>query len=402
MNLYSKISLFALLAAGSLVGMEQPPLLRSTRSYEGQARLKAPASSAAAQAINQPMIKVFSDTQQIDSLQRNYLEASTTLKNMLQDVDAHHTLVLPESMIEDYKQIKDLLADEYRFNAKTTDEKTITNLLNLKTNEQLVAIANACQRFELTSVSECALAALAEKLNNTELKEKCLRNGSCNLNWTPDVGRLVAKSLAAKLKLVLHCTVKQAMQENKLIFKSVITPKRVTGARATPNDCVLEVKALMKEGAFSFISDEIYKKINDTFYKCTGHDTDFSKMIVSDPNSNSIVLFSTKLDHYYIFNIDQQIIDTFTKLFSNLTPVQALYLEYLIQLDAQKRSPLINTNILAIDASLPDSFIQFGLKKSSNSWWQCRNLFSKTAIITGGIAATGLAAWLGYKYFSKK
>ncbi len=36
------------------------------------------------------------------------------------------------------------------------------------------------------------------------------------------------------------------------------------------------------------------------------------------------------------------------------------------------------------------------------NWWQRRSCLSKAAIITASAAATGLAAWYGYKYFSKE
>lgn len=274
MNLYSKISLLALLAASSLIGMEMPP------------RLKAPAQSAAAQALNQPMIKLFSDTQQIDNIQRNYLEASQMFKDMLHDVGADHALVLPESIIEDYITIKDLLMYEFRLNIGTTDEKTIINNLKLKTEQQLVAIANACQRFELNKVCECAITLLTEKLNSSVRREKCLRDGSYNLNWTLDVAYVVAKKM--------RCS---------------------------------------------------------TLY----------------------------------WQIDPKIV----KIANNLKPEQiTILMEYYNKTDE-------------MPFHLRDKLPQSIKKILFPTWWQRRSWLSKAAIITGGAAATGIAAWLGYKYFNK-
>lgn len=191
MSFYSKISLFALLAAGTALGMEIPP------------RLNHPATSAAAKALNQPMIKVFSDTQQIDTIQRNYLESSETFKNMLEDIDTKQTLVLPESMIEDYLAIQDLLIYEYRFKENTLDDNQLRALLNQKTEHALVTILNACQRFELNKISECATSILAKKLNNPAL-EDYVKNNALVLLWTADVARLVAQHMLKEKSHVFH------------------------------------------------------------------------------------------------------------------------------------------------------------------------------------------------------
>jgi hypothetical protein len=373
MFFYSKISLCALLAAGTALGMELPPLLRSMESYEGQARLNAPALSAAAQAINQPMIKIYSPTQHIDTIQRNYLEASATLKNMLEDVDANQALVLPESMIEDYLSIKDLLRYEYRFNVDSTDEKTVIELLKLKTEQQLVAIANGCQRFELNKVGECTIASLAERLNTLERKEECLRKGSFNLNWTLDVARLVANQFSAK---------KQQLADYFFLIHNL------TQGKFNPRSFVMARYIANKSKTFGKYTEEIKKAIQKGHYR------------IYNTDDESHVLFSDNEDHYE-YKCDQAILNKYIGLFTNLRLEQIVYFDYLAQMANNKRIPIPDNRLSEIEATLPDSFIEIGLKRNPY-WWQYRSLLTKAAIITGGVAATGLAAWYGYKYFNKK
>lgn len=393
MSFYSKISLFALLAAGSIMGMEQPP------------RLKAPASSAAAQAINQSMIKVFSDTQQIDAIQRNYLEASETLKNMLHDVDSEHALVLPESMIEDYVAIKDLLLYEYRFNIETTDEKTVTEILKPKTEQQLVAIANACQRFDLNKLSECTITVVAEKLNTQAKKEECLRNGSYNLNWTPDVAHLIAQEMILQSYLwqlyhrfaayvgIKHCAFACEGTERKR--SPDFSPSY------TLNNRELDFTLYTGWGWDKVALPNENDYLDDYF---TPTDKDIlrikHKLIQADePNihGNQIVW---KLNGQCIklFEIDNP--RELANRYSTLTPEQVTLLGYCF-IKTYNKQPYELEKYPGITKickkSLPRELAYF-----VPNWWQRRSWLSKAAIITGAAAATGLAAWLGYKYISKK
>lgn len=415
MSFYSKISLFALLAAGSGLGMETPP------------RLKAPATSAAAHTINQPMIKVFSETQQIDTIQRNYLEASATLKNMLENVDANQALVLPESMIEDYLAIKDLLAYEYRLNAETTDKKTVLNLLKSKTEEQLVAIANACQRFELNEVGECAIALLAERLNTLERKEECLRKGSFNLNWTQDVAHLVTQKIiesdnASKTITLIYWLAQATLNKNsKITFQDLnyinndgaqfrfthlfdLFPSPAT-ANIGPFAMVKAPRRSIFENMFCLpfasLSQDEQQNIKIKLQQAYGNETYTNaylprlKYSVVEKYPEDYHLPISWLGFYYLHA--QTLENHISK---KLLPEELILMEYCF--NRQKEQQKYN-------------YVAYpGLEKLKNSicselnsllfptWWQQRSLLSKAAIIASSAAATVLAAWYGYKYFNKK
>ncbi|GMU19342.1 MAG: hypothetical protein AMXMBFR12_05340 [Candidatus Babeliales bacterium] len=371
MSFYSKISLFALMAAGPIMGMEMPP------------RLNHPAMSATAKALNQPMIKVFSDTQQIDTIQRNYLESSETFKNMLEDIDTKQTLVLPESMIEDYLAIQDLLIYEYRFKENTLDDNQLRTLLNQKTEHALVTILNACQRFELNKISECATSILAKKLNNPAL-EDYVKNNALVLPWTADVARLVAQHMLKEKSYVFHMLLTDLTErkQGNIRYWHVLQ-ENGKGTRIEDSQCSLE--SLLKKYFPHFFRNSHFltepqaiKPANAWFR--VGHLLNTPEKIltstITDETGRSILYWE----------IDSEIL----KIFKNIKPEDVILLN--IYSKEKEKMPL------HLQKKLPQSIRQLLFP----SWWQRRSWLSKAAIITASAATTGFAAWYGYKYFSKK
>lgn len=415
MSFYSKISLFALLAAGSLIGMEQPP------------RLKHPATSAAAQAINQPMIKVFSETGQIDSIPRNYLEASETLNNMLEEVGADHALVLPESMIEDYLAIKDLLIYEYRFKMETIDEKTVADILKPKTEQQLVSILNACHRFECNKVIECAVTVLATKLNASKRKEQCLKDGSYNLHWTPDVARLVAQQMvqndiANKTMSLIYWLAQATLNKNGRITFQDLNYIDSNAAQYSfthlleffPSPAVAHIGPLAIVKApqrsvfenmfivpFIALSENEQQTIKSYLQQAYGNDT-YNRTYLPRLKYSVVEKYpadyntpARRLGFYYIYSQELQ-----NHINKRLTPEELVVLEYCFNCKKERNEydfvsyPGLERLNRVLSPELKTLIFP--------NWWQRRSWLSKAAIFAGGVAATGLAAWYGYKYFSKK
>jgi hypothetical protein len=363
------ITIALLSIVSSSLGMELPP------------RLKAPATSAAAHAINQPMIKVYSPSQHVDTIQRNYLEASATLKNMLEDVDANQALVLPNSMIEDYLAIKDLLSYEHRLIAETTDKKTALDLLKSKTEQQLTAILNACQRFELNKVGELAITLLTEKLNTQAKKDACLKTGSYNLDWTPDVARLVA----------------QKMRKDNQFFYMVLTnlTERKQGEAYYWHILQDNTGTRRESSATSFLLRHQFGHF--LAYNSTYWLSEHPELIVDQKwcqaqelINNPTILVNQISDKDGTATLYWQIDSEILKIANSLKPEQVtILIKYLTKTDQMP---------LHLQEKLPRSIRQLLFP----NWWQRRSWLSKAAIITGGFTATGLATWYGYKYFHKK
>lgn len=402
MSFYSKISLFALLAAGSINGQE-PPVL------------KYPAQSAASRALNQLMIKVFSETQLIDIIQRNYLEASETFKNMLQDVGSEYTLVLPESTIADYVVIKDLLTYEYRFNANLTDEKTIIAILKPKTEQQLIAIVNACQRCDLKKIGECAIIALAEKLNTPERKEECLKNGSYNLNWTPDVARLVAQAMIhADLSTQTFVKIYWLAQET-IRQKGQITAVELDKRGNQPifhsqtnlffTQFISDWDKPQPQMPLICYPPEKQKKIISQIKSRFGSEH-FNHHIA--PHLN--YLFTEGEEWSCLFKYHAKQLEKYLE--TKIIPEELVLLESYFHykqfseyswISAQQfKKNIYNPNLYAGINTLKQTISPEIRNLLFPNWWQRRSWLSKAAIITGAAAATGLAAWYGYKHFSKK
>lgn len=374
MNLHSKISLLALLVSGTVLGMEIPP------------RLKAPAQSAAAQALNQPMIKVFSETQQIDNIQRNYLEASQTLKNMLADVGSEHTLVLPESMIEDYLAIKDLLVYEYRFNAEKTDEKTIINFFTPETEHTLVTILNACQRFDLKNISECATVVLAKKLNEPGLEDYVKKNALI-LPWTGDVARLVAQHMLKEKSHMFHKILTDLTERKQGNIRHWHVLEE-NGKRIQIEDSQCSLENLLKKYFPHFIRNSHFLTAPQATKPANGvNDWLRVRHLLNTPEKilTSTITGETGRSILY-WEIDSEIL----KLFKTLKPEDVILLN--IYSKEKEKMPLY------LQKKLPHQIKNILFP----TWWQRRSCLSKAAIIASGAAATGLTAWFGYKYFSKK
>lgn len=425
MTSYSKISLCALFATGTALGMELPLLRQGLAGQEP--RLNAPVQNQAAQALNQPMIKVFSDRGQIDTIQSNYLETSATLKNMLEDVDADQALVLPESMIEDYVAIKDLLVQEYRLNAEITDEKTVINILKSKTEQQLVAIANACQRFELNQVSNCAVKILAEQLNALERKEKCLKNGSYNLNWTPDVARLVAQEMIRcdatnKTMTLIYWLAQATLNKNgRITFQDL----NYANGNYERHSFTNLMDFFPSEAADNFGPIAIVKAPRRSIFENMYCIPYVSLPKDTQQNIQLQLLQKYGIEYYYNYllpRLKYSVVEKFpahlnipithlgfyhryTPEFENyvekkLLPEELTLMEYCFK--SKKEHKQYDFNYYPGIEKLRKNICHALETLLFPNWWQQRSWLSKAAIITGGAAATGLAAWYGYKYFSKK
>lgn len=373
MSFYSKISLLALMAAGNALGMELPP------------RLKAPATSAAAQALIEPMIKIYSDNHHIDTIQRNYLEASKTLKNMLEDVEANQELVLPDSMIEDYKEVRDLFSLEHRLKIGTIDEKAVRVILKRKTVYDLSKIANACLRFDLPRIEYQTIKVLAKKIcNETDFIKKT--STTLPLPWTQDVARLVAQAMLRKEKQMHHMLLTE-LTDRKDGGVSYWHVSQKNGNRTRIESSLSSFEALFKnylffhliKNASFFVFEPPAIKPSYDWISMGLSKVPFERLLTCTHTSE------TERSIIY-WEINAEVL----KMFETLKPEEVL----ILSIYYKEKKPLP----IHLQKQLPEQIRNLLFP----SWWQRRSWLSKAALITGGVAATGLAAWLGYKYFSKK
>lgn len=429
MSFYSKISLLALLAAGTVIGMEQPPLLRE--GFAGQApQLKHPAQSPAAQTINQPMIEITYNGSPINKVQKNYLEASVTLKNLLGETGAQNSLEVPESMVDDYQEIKDLLSFEHRLQSEIVNQNTIINLLKQKTKQQLVAILNGCQRFELNKISECAVTVLAEKLSTSARKEECLKNGTYNLNWTGDVARLVAQQMIKNTNhamAIIYWLAQATLNKNgKIRFQDFKIDGNVAQYSFTdlmdyfPSPAVAYIGPVsivktprrsifenMYSVPFIALPQDAQQNIQLQLLHAYGievHDRTILprlKYSVVQPflaNSSIPIPANIPIDHlgfYYLHAADLE-----NHINTKLIPEELILMEYCYNRKKEEKE----YNFIAYPGlqKLKNSLSQELKTLIFPSWWQRRNWYTKAALIAGGAALTGWVAWQRYKYFSQK
>lgn len=385
MSFYSKISLFALFAAGSALGMELPPLLRSIESYEGQARLKAPAMSAAAQALNQPIITITRDGNLVDKIPKNYLECSEILKNLLKETEHDNAIELPDSLLEDFNWIAPILEYEYKLKNKLASKYFISTYPQASsyTIKDLVLMLNACQRFELNHMSETILYTLISGSERSlkKCKDTCLQTGSYQLPWTNDVAQLIAKE----------------MRKDNQLFYMVLTNLTERKQGETYYWHILQDNTGIRResSATSFLLRHQFGHF--LAYNSTRWLSEHPELIVDQKwcqaqelINNPTILVNQVSDKDGTATLYWQIDSEILKIANSLKPEQVTILtEYLTKTDKMP---------LHLQEKLPQSIRQLLFP----NWWQRRSWLSKAAIITGGVAATGLAVWYGYKYFSSK
>lgn len=331
MSLYSKISLLALLVTGLLRGMEEPP------------HLKAPAKSAAAEAINQRMILITCEGIEIDKMQKNYLEASQTLKNLLDTIGNQNTIALTQDMAADYRVIRDLLRYEHLLKVKKINELTVLEFLR-KSEKSLVSILNACQRFELNNLSKFVAISLAKKLSIATNREQCLYNGSYNLEWTSDSAHLVA---IVMLNMIAYEKNDYPLNLLWQLFKTANGP------------------------------EQLNYKIRESLHK--------------NATPEAVVLFQ------YWFECRGKNMGLDTKKYPGIITIKS-------SLSSDLKTLLFPTFMKRVIDSCYEQQKQYLLRikiqmRNLRTWWHYQAGRSEKVAI---IAATGLAAWYGYKYFSKK
>ena len=133
MNIYAKLGLLALLSANALFGMEKPQ----------------PAQPAV--QIQNDIIQIRAYETTIAKIERRHLKASSTLKALIDETSMDKGIELPEILVEDFKAVQDYLIHEFRIQEKIADDLPVMRLLIDKSEVELVAIINACQRFELNN-----------------------------------------------------------------------------------------------------------------------------------------------------------------------------------------------------------------------------------------------------------
>ena len=175
MNIYAKLGLLALLTSSALFGMEMPP---------GKAAL-----------AENDIIQIHAHDTTLAKIERRHIKSSPMLKSLIDETSMDNGIELPESIINDFKIIQDYLIYEYGLKVTSTNEKIILQMLSKKSEDELTAIANACQRFELNLLSPLPIKILAQKLNTHERCIQCLERGSFGLPLTLDTSRLLAQEM---------------------------------------------------------------------------------------------------------------------------------------------------------------------------------------------------------------
>lgn len=415
MSFYAKNSLFALLAMGTILGMEQP-------------RLQHPAQSAAAQALNQPMIEITCNGARIDRVPKNHLKVSETFKNLLQETEHANSLELLATYVADYQAIKDLLQYEYRLQNETIEQEVVLTQLNPKTEQQLVAILNACQRFELNIISEFTAKVLAKKLDTLTRKDECLKKGSYNLNWTPDVAHLVTQKMiesdnASKTMTLIYWLAQATLTKNGNITFQDLDYADSNGAQfrfthlfdlfPSPTAAYFGPVAIVKAPRrsifenmfcvpFAALSQDEQQNIKILLQLAYGNATytntylpRLKYAVVEKYPEDYLVPPREWVGLYYLHA--QELENHINK---KLLPEELVLMEYCFkcQKEQQEYNYVTYPGLEKFKSALPREFKTLLFP----NWWQRRNWLSKAAIITGSAAATGLAAWFGYKYFSKK
>lgn len=373
MSFYSKISLFALMAAGSIMGMEMPP------------RLKHPATSVAAQALNQPMISITCNGNLAAKIQKNYFEASKILKYLLKETKHNNTVELPDSVLEEFNWIANILEFEYKLKNKLISIYNISLYLaaNGYTIKDLVHMLNACQRFELNNMSKVIIHTLIKgsERNLEKRKDTCLQTGSYQLPWTSDVAGLIANK----------------MRKNNQLFYMVLTnlTERKQGKTSYWHILQNHMGTRRETSASSFL-------LRDKFghflaYNATGYLSEHPELIVDQGwcqaqglINNPTILVNQVSDKDGTATLYWKVDPEILKIANNLKPEQiTILIEYWNKAEQMPHY---------LRDKLPQSIRQVLFP----NWWQRRSCLSKAAIIAGGAAATGFAAWYGYKHFSKE
>lgn len=389
MSFYSKISLLALLASGTTLGMTEP-IAQIPQNRQSDITISITAHGAP-----------------LGNILASRLKASETLKNLLEDKIFDNPITefeLPENMVQEFNVIKDLLEPEYRLKNESINKNDIINLFKSKTEQQLVAIANACQRFELNEVGKCAIIVLAEKLNAPARKEACLKNGSLNLDWTPDVAHLVAQEMILKNYLwqlyyrfaacvgIKNCAFAcEASEQNEKLpdFYASYTNRNRTLNYTLYTGYVRDGIALPNE--------------NDNIEPySSAHDIDilrFKHKIKQDREPNihgNQIVWKVNSHCIKMFGVDNP--TELATRYSTLTPEQVTLLGYCFIKKYNKQPYELEKypGIITISKkSLPRELAYF-----VPNWWQRRSWYTKAAIITGGVAAAGFAGWYGYKFLN--
>ena len=375
MNIYTKLGLLALLSANALFGMEKPQPAQPTVQVEND------------------MIQIQAHKTTIAKIERRHLKASETLKNLLSDTALTQVLELPESMINDFKAIQDYLVYEYRLQAKLADEKAILELLAKKSEQELVAIINACQRFELNELSKCAVSVLAAKLNNPERREQCLKTGSYKLELTPNSANLVGQEMIKNSNTKLYWLIKEQILNKGLITCSVINEGK-SGIQKTKM-FYRDIKSIVpflgdKSCLFSeLLNEKIIQQLKNSGIDAT------SKVIISLLSEGEHELCALVPDSLRVWHFELP--SSLNYFAQSLSPEKVTLFRYCYKC-AKNEAPLnveIFPGIATIMQALPNNIQALF---SSKSYWESI-VIPRNAAIATAVAAT--AVWAASKFWKQ-
>lgn len=426
MNTFSKISLFALLTMITTVLGQEPP------------KLKHPATSAAAQALNESLIEITykNNSEEIipvAKIRKKYLCISSTFKNLFEETGAGNQLEIPASMAEELREAQDLFEYEFKLQNEPTNEDHHKNNLGIflaaKDEHKLVTLINACQTFALNKVSPLIVEMLAKKLNTPERKQACQKTGSYHLNYTRDVACLVAQAMIKDTNFIP--AIKHLMTYGKNGKIEDYFADRNDNCKlkkvANQHDNINSIDLLRQP--FSKLSHKTYPYLNKQilFEQLNNKNfTQSSKLpggyysAIKDKKT-ALRIDTAKIPFMYIaFHInhweptygpDIYRVDTDSYLWvcdkeifnldlaSYLTPERVVFLEWFF--NNQRHSEELYEKLPLLRQIFPKNIQKYLLNHSFFPYlfWQDGSFYKKAAIVAGGVAATGLSAWLGYKYY---
>ena len=165
---------------------------------------------------------------------------------------------------------------------------------------------------------------LAAQLNTPERREKCLKDGSYKLDWTPDVARLVAQRMQKTIlefNLVEYLLIKEIFKNNQEESITILTKTHVQGRRTRPTNLN---NFYIEHYNWSFLTDEIKEEINTITMQGLGHP------FADDYSEFSLIAFNHYEGTYYIFHVNKE--SPHTAFFKNsITPEQVTLIQHLIE-----------------------------------------------------------------------
>ncbi len=206
MKKYTKLALFTLFSACSLLGMNQPEPVKRGPQEDLEQLIE---------------IQRAEDDVRIAEIPLGDIKASPVLSDLRDEFEDKNRIIVTYGQTEPLQAIRDYLAKERTIGTHEIMQEVLEQEFTQKSESELAKILNAAQIFQTNHISNAACKVLAAKLNTHERREAMFKSedGSYGLELTPDTANMVAQNM--RPRKVFWLLQEQIKKHGSVLFNSL-------------------------------------------------------------------------------------------------------------------------------------------------------------------------------------